>query len=41
MGRACSTHGMRNANTFFYSKNLKQREHMRDVDVDGKVIGGF
>jgi hypothetical protein len=36
-GGACSSHGeMRN--TIFWLENLKGRDHLEDLDVDGKII---
>jgi hypothetical protein len=38
MGRACSTDGeMRNADNIFF-QNLKGRDNLEDVGIDGKII---
>jgi hypothetical protein len=35
----CSQHGrMRNAYTVFWLENLKGRDHLEDLGVDGKII---
>jgi len=39
MGGACSTYGgSREANTGFWWRNLRERDHLRDPGVDGGII---
>jgi hypothetical protein len=38
MGGTCSTHGRGEMHTRFWSKNLKRRNHLEDLSVDGKTI---
>jgi len=35
---ACSTHGIGEINTKFWSENLKGRDHSEDLAVDGRII---
>jgi hypothetical protein len=38
MSQACSTHGSNEMYTEFWSGNLKGRDHMEDLGVDGRII---
>jgi len=38
MGGACSAYGKREAYTGFWWENLRERDHLGDPGVDGKVI---
>jgi hypothetical protein len=38
MGRACSTHGRDEMHTKFWLENMKGRDHMEDLGIDGNLI---
>jgi hypothetical protein len=38
MDRACSMHGRSKMHTKFWSGNLKERYHLEDMGIDGKII---
>jgi hypothetical protein len=38
MGEACSTHGKEEMHTAFWSENLKERDHLKELGVDVKII---
>ena len=38
MGGACSTMGREEAYTGFWWENLKERDHLREPGVDGRII---
>jgi hypothetical protein len=38
MGGACGTHGRDEVHTKFWSENLKGRDHLEDLGIDGKMI---
>jgi len=38
MGRVCSTYGMRYGYKIFVEKNLKGKDLLDDLDVDGNII---
>jgi hypothetical protein len=38
MGRACSTYGERRVSTGFWLGTLRERDHLGDPGVDGRII---
>jgi hypothetical protein len=38
MGGACSTYGVGEFYTGFWWGNLRERDHLKDTDVDGRII---
>jgi hypothetical protein len=38
MGDACGTYGVEVVRTGFWWKNLKERDHLEDLGVDGGII---
>jgi hypothetical protein len=38
MGRACSRYGAGEVHAGFWWRELRERDHMEDVGVDGRII---